>query len=70
MPIPRQEQTLTYALPEEVGISSEKSNLLVNELKLRVTHGELPGAVLMVVRNHKIVIHEPIVDHCRFFFVP
>ena len=60
MPIPRQEQTLTYALPEEVGISSEKSNLLVNELKLRVTHGELPGAVLMVVRNHKIVIHEPI----------
>ena len=60
MPIPRQEQTLTYALPEEVGISSEKSNLLVNELKLRVTQGELPGAVLMVVRNHKIVIHEPI----------
>jgi hypothetical protein len=40
MPIPRQEQTLTYALPEEVGISSEKSNLLVNELKLRVTQGE------------------------------
>ncbi|MEY3139940.1 MAG: hypothetical protein RL298_681, partial [Pseudomonadota bacterium] len=60
MPIPRQEQTLTYALPEEVGISSEKSNLLVNELKLRVTQGELPGAVLMVVRNHKVVIHEPI----------
>ena len=60
MPIPRQEQTLTYALPEEVGISSEKENLLVNELKLRVTQGELPGAVLMVVRNHKVVIHEPI----------
>lgn len=60
MSISRQEQTLTYALPEEVGISSEKSNLLVNELKLRVTHGELPGAVLMVVRNHKVVIHEPI----------
>lgn len=60
MPISRQEQTLIYALPEEVGISSEKSNLLVNELKLRVTQGELPGAVLMVMRNHKIVIHEPI----------
>ena len=60
MSISRQEQTLTYALPEEVGISSEKSNLLVNELKLRVTQGELPGAVLMVVRNHKVVIHEPI----------
>lgn len=60
MSISRQEQTLTYALPEEVGISSEKSNLLVNELELRVTQGELPGAVLMVVRNHKVVIHEPI----------
>ncbi len=60
MSISRQEQTLTYALPEEVGISSEKSNLLVNELKLRVTQGELPGAVLMVVRNNKIVIHDPI----------
>jgi len=60
MPIPRQEQTLTYALPEEVGISSKKANLLVNELKVRVTQGELPGAVLMVVRNHKVVIHEPI----------
>jgi len=51
MSISRQEQTLTYALPEEVGISSEKSNLLVNELELRVTQGELPGAVLMVVLN-------------------
>jgi CubicO group peptidase (beta-lactamase class C family) len=51
---------LTYALPEEVGISSEKSKMLVNELDLRVTQGELPGAVLMVVRNNKIVIHEPI----------
>ena len=60
MSISRQEQTLTNALPEEVGISSEKSNLLVNELKLRVTQGELPGAVLMIVRNHKVVIHEPI----------
>ena len=60
MSISRQEQTLNYALPEEVGISSEKSNLLVNELELRVTQGELPGAVLMVVRNHKVVIHEPI----------
>jgi len=60
MSISRQEQTLTYALPQEVGISSEKSNLLVNELELRVTQGELPGAVLMVVRNHKVVIHEPI----------
>lgn len=60
MSISRQEQTLTYALPEEVGISSEKSNLLVNELELRVTQGELPGAVLMVVRNHKVVIHAPI----------
>ena len=60
MSISRQEQTLTNALPEEVGIFSEKSNLLVNELKLRVTQGELPGAVLMIVRNHKVVIHEPI----------
>ncbi|NBT69655.1 MAG: class A beta-lactamase-related serine hydrolase, partial [Betaproteobacteria bacterium] len=60
MPISSQEQNLTYASPEEVGVSSEKSNLLVNELKLRVTQGELPGAVLMVVRNHKVVIHEPI----------
>jgi CubicO group peptidase (beta-lactamase class C family) len=55
-----QEQTLTYALPEEVGISSEKSKHLVNELKFRVTQGELPGAVLLVVRNRKVVIHEPI----------
>ena len=60
MSISRQEKTLTYALPEEVGISSEKSKMLVNELDLRVTQGELPGAVLMVVRNNKIVIHEPI----------
>jgi CubicO group peptidase (beta-lactamase class C family) len=60
MQIPRQKQTLNNALPEEVGFSSDKSNLIVNELKLRVTQGELPGAVLMVVRNHKIVIHEPI----------
>ena len=60
MPISSQEQNLTYTSPEEVGISAEKSNLLVNELKLRVVHGELPGAVLLVVRNHKVIIHEPI----------
>ena len=53
-------QVLPNASPNMVGISAEKASRLKNEINSRVTKGELPGAVLMVVRNQKIAIHEAI----------
>jgi len=53
-------QVLPNASPNMVGISAEKASQLKNEINSRVTKGELPGAVLMVVRNQKIAIHEAI----------
>ena len=49
-------QVLPNASPNMVGISAEKASQLKNEINSRVTKGELPGAVLMVVRNQKIAI--------------
>lgn len=53
-------QPLQSVKPEEVGISSAKATLLKQEFNDRVSKGELPGAVVMVVRNQKIAMHEAI----------
>lgn len=53
-------QPLQSVKPEDVGISSAKAALLKQELNDRVSKGELPGAVVMVVRNQKIAMHEAI----------
>jgi CubicO group peptidase (beta-lactamase class C family) len=53
-------QVLQTASPNVLGISTDKATQLNNELNSRVTKGELPGAVLMVIRNQKIAIHEAI----------
>ena len=53
-------QPLQSVKPEDVGISSAKAALLKQELNDRVSKGELPGAVVMVVRNQKIAMYEAI----------
>jgi CubicO group peptidase (beta-lactamase class C family) len=53
-------QPLQAVKPEDVGISSAKVALLKQELNDRVSKGELPGAVVMVVRNQKIAMYEAI----------
>ncbi len=40
--------------PENVGFSSERLNRLTDRMKLGVSKGEIPGAVVLVARNGKI----------------
>lgn len=49
---------LIEALPETVGMSSERLNRIDTMLENAVTKNEIPGAVAMVVRNGKIVYYK------------
>ena len=51
-------QELPRAVPEEVGMSSERLHLLSGTLQGYVDEGRLPGAVVMVLRRGKIVYSE------------
>src|SRR5471030_905741 len=44
--------------PEEVGFSSPRLKRLTDRIKEGVDKSELPGAVLMIVRNGKVVMNE------------
>jgi len=53
-------QSLPAASPAEVGLSAARVSLFAGELRRRVEAGELPGAVLMIVRDGRIAAREAI----------
>lgn len=50
--------SLPMAVPETVGIDPQRLGYLENFIKEGVENGETPGAVLLVARSGKIVLHE------------
>lgn len=52
--------SLPVASPAAVGLSPVRAEQFRTELQRRVDKGELPGAVLMVVRNGKVAIHQAV----------
>lgn len=53
-------QSLPTAKPEQVGLSSERLQMLTDVLKADVAAGKIPGAVLLVARQGKMAWFEPI----------
>lgn len=53
-------QALPTATPEQVGLSSERLQMLSNVLKADVAAGKIPGAVLLVARQGKVAWFEPV----------
>jgi len=46
------------AMPEEVGMSSERLALIGTAVNAEIAHGQLPGAVLVIARRGKLVYFE------------
>ena len=53
-------QALPTATPEQVGMSSERLQMLSDVLKADVAAGKIPGAVLLVARQGKVAWFEPV----------
>ncbi|MBT3448020.1 MAG: beta-lactamase family protein [Bacteroidetes Order II. Incertae sedis bacterium] len=53
-----QAQNLQHAVPEEVGMSTERLTRLSDSMKEYVDLGQLPGNVILVLKNGKIVFEE------------
>lgn len=49
---------LSYAAPESVGVSGKRLNSIKELCKSAVEEGKIPGAVVLVARNGKVVLHE------------
>lgn len=59
-PLPTVAQELPTAVPEQVGMSSERLDRLTGVLQRYVDDERLPGAVAMVLRDGRIVYHEAV----------
>ncbi len=59
-PLQAQVRDLPSARPESVGMSSERLARIVTTLQADVDSKKIPGAVLLVVRDGKVVVHEAI----------
>ena len=46
------------AMPEEVGMSSERPALIGTAVNAEIAHGQLPGGVLVIARRGKLVYFE------------
>ena len=53
-------QSLPTARPEQVGLSTERLQMLTDVLKADVADGKIPGAVLLVARQGKVAWFEPV----------
>jgi CubicO group peptidase (beta-lactamase class C family) len=53
-------QSLPTARPEQVGLSTERLQMLTDVLKADVAGGKIPGAVLLVARQGKVAWFEPV----------
>lgn len=51
-------QTLTPAKPEQVGLSSERLTRVDELINSYLSNGQIPGAVVFIARNGKIVYHK------------
>ncbi len=62
LPVLAQENSLPFSLssPEEVGMSSERLRHLVNTVQEWVDNDEIVGAVMLVIRHDKVVLHEAV----------
>ena len=60
LPISAQTVTLTHGTPQEVGMSPAVLEAGVGLYREAVARGELVGAVLLVARNGKVVLHEAV----------
>ena len=50
------------AMPEEVGMSSQRLALIGTAVNAEIAHGQLPGAVLAIARRGKLVYFETFGD--------
>lgn len=53
-------QSLPTARPEQVGLSTQRLQMLTDVLKADVAAGKIPGAVLLVARQGKVAWFEPV----------
>jgi CubicO group peptidase (beta-lactamase class C family) len=60
LPLLAAAQQLPTATPEEVGLSSQRLQMLGDVLKADVAAGKIPGAVLLVARQGKVAWFEPV----------
>lgn len=60
LPLLAAAQPLPTARPEQVGLSSERLQMLTDVLKADVAAGKIPGAVLLVARQGKVAWFEPV----------
>ena len=51
---------LVPAVPESVGMSSERLQRIVTALRSEVQSGQMPGAVVAVARHGRLVFHESV----------
>ncbi len=51
-------QSLSYAKPEDVGLSGERLDRIAGTLNADIAKGTIPGAALLIVRNGKIAFYE------------
>ena len=56
----QQDRTLSYASPAEVGMSAEVLDGAVGLYREAVARGDLVGAVLLVARQGRVVLHEAV----------
>lgn len=60
LPLLAAAQALPTATPEQVGLSSERLQMLSDVLKADVAAGKIPGAVLLVARQGKVAWFDPV----------
>ncbi|MGJ7499840.1 serine hydrolase domain-containing protein [Variovorax sp. ZT5P49] len=60
LPLLAAAQSLPTARPEQVGLSTERLQMLSDVLKADVAAGKIPGAVLLVARQGKVAWFEPV----------
>ena len=57
-PLPRQQPHLTVGRAAKVGVDPEKLNLAASLIEEAVAKDKIPGAVILVVRKGKIILHQ------------
>ena len=55
---PLASQPLPMAAPEDVGMSSERLELIGRVLRAEVDDGLIPGAVVAIARRGRVIFHE------------
>ena len=62
LPVLAQEHASPFSRssPEEVGMSSERLRHVVNTVQEWVNNDEIVGAVMLVIRHDKVVLHEAV----------